>query len=258
MARYTFAKFGSRKPGEVAPAPFLTPLPLIEGDSSDSKHYWWTELESCSFGLTAAERTDDAKAQSDDKNKPRPSVHKVTLTKKVDWGSADLFEKCCEAPEALKKKSDEDQAFGRLDSVIVEVCRESGVASEGQIPFLTVTYKKVCITSYGVEFSGPDPKETIEFQFEEAQFEYVATDPYTGGVKKAGSGKATGMVNYPQPKPAPDAEAAAAAAGGGAAAAPGAGAHGAASAAAHSATDAVVSVNFPGFQGVIGTGVLPG
>lgn len=267
MARYTFAKFGSRK--ELAPDPYNTPLPLIEGDSSDSAHYWWTELASSSFGLTAAERSEDGKEETDPKKKPRPKLGSVTLTKKVDWGSADLFQKCCEAPEALKKKSDEEQAVGRLDEVVVHVCRESGVASEGKFAYLTVTYKKVYVTSYAIEISGPEPTETVIFEYEEMEFEYVATDPYTGGTKKAGSAKATGMINHPQPKPAAVATGSAAAGGsvlaaagvasaGVGAVAPGAAGGGAAMAAGGgSPTDAAVSANFPGYLSGAGIGVLP-
>ena len=264
MARYTFAKFGSRI--ERAPAPYNTPLPLIEGDSSDSAHYWWTELASCSFGLTAAERTGDGEETKDEKTKPRPKMGSVTLSKKVDWGSADLFQKCCEAPEALKKKSDEDQAVGCLDEVVIEVCRESGIAGEGKFPFLIVTYKKVYVTKYGIEFSGPDPIETIEFKYEEAKFNYVATDPHTGGIKKSASTSTSDMINHPPPKPEP-ASATPGAAGGSALAGAGVvsagvgavapGATGGGAAASGSPTDAAVSSNFPGYSGGAGSGVLP-
>ena len=186
------------------------------------------------------------------------------------WGSADLFQKCCEAPEAMKKKSDEDDAEGRLNEITIEVCRESGDQNEGKFPFLITTYKRVYITKYSVDFSGPEPTETIEFQYEEFKFEYVATDPYTGAIKKQGSAKSAGMANHPQPQaaaslaatPAGSAaislagSAAATAMGGAPGAAAAAGVNGAPSGAA-SGADAAVAANFPGFASVTGNGVLP-
>lgn len=266
MGRDTFAKFGSTE--GKAPPPYNTPLPLIEGDSSDAAHYWWTELWSCGFDLTAKERPKDGEEEPDKKKDNHPNHGTVKLTKKVDWGSAALFQKCCEAPEALKKKSDEEQPVGRLKDVRIEVCRESGVESEGRFPFLIITYKSVCVTSYAIDISGPDPTETIGFQYDEFAFEYVATDPYTGGMKKKGSSKSKVMVRLEQPSSAA-AQTAAAATGGVAAAGVGgvsvgvaASAVGASSsnglpAGVASPTEAAVAANFPGYMSVIANGVLP-
>lgn len=257
MAQDTYVKFGSRK--ERAPAPYNTPLPLIEGDSGDSLHYWWTEARSCSFGLTGAERTTTGE-DATDKTKNRPKPGNVTITKKVDWGSADLFQKCCEAPEALKKKSDEENPTGVIDQVTVEVCRPDGEGSDIKFPFLIVRYYKVCVISYEIEFSGPDPTETVILKYETADFEYVQTDPYTGG-RKGGAHKATGFVRFEADASTSEevaaglAGVAASVAGGSLAAA--AGNPAAATAAASASLDVSVAANFPGYASVTGNGVLP-
>ena len=126
------------------------------------------------------------------------------------------------------------------------------------------------ITKYAVEFSGPEPTETIEFQYEEFKFEYVATDPYTGGILKQGSAKSADMANHPQPK-APEGQAgvaagiasiglagaAAAASMGGTPTPAGVSAGGGLPPGVASSADAAVSVNFPGYLSVTGNGILP-
>ena len=265
MARDSFIMFGQRD--ELSP--FGKPLPMIEGDSSDTEHYWWTELRGYDFDLAAGERPREGGDQPDPE-RSRPQLGDVKIQKKVDWGSADLFRKCCEAAEASTKRSDDTQGRGRIDKVTIEICRQSGVESEGRIPFLVVRYFNVYVISYSVDISDPDPMETIELKCERAEFEYTQTDPYTGGRMKGGTKKATGMVQHKQavvagggggsgPAPAPTVAmpvavgaavtSTAAAATGSNTSAPGAG--GAVS------TEAAVSANFPGLWQGTGFGILP-
>jgi type VI protein secretion system component Hcp len=289
MARDAFIKFGERD--ELGPD--KRPLPLIEGDSSDEEHYWWTELRSYDFSMRAGQRpreegssgsgggsnsgSSDSQPAAD---RSRPELGDLTITKKVDWGSADLFRKCCEAAEATTKRSDEREGRGKIEKVVIEICRESGVADEGRIPFLTVTYHDVYVISYSVNISEPEPVETLTLKCEKAEFEYIQTDPYTGGRKQGGTKRTAAMV---QQKQANIAMAAAISSGGGsggsvanpavtlpgatiaggaaaltsttsAAPAPGAGGT---PAAAPVSTEAQISANFPGVLQGNGFGILP-
>jgi hypothetical protein len=68
MATDAYIKFGEGS----GTSPYNTPLPDIEGDSTDEKHYWWCELRGYDFALEAGER--DSSADGDkDAEKPKPS-----------------------------------------------------------------------------------------------------------------------------------------------------------------------------------------
>src|SRR2546427_7788998 len=109
MAIDAYVKFGESK--DLSPL-FGTPLPLIEGDSDDSEHYWWCELRDCGFELEAPERDSTEKGESNDPKKPRPGFKPVRLKKRVDWGSTQLFIKCCEAAQATSPKKSGDEKKG--------------------------------------------------------------------------------------------------------------------------------------------------
>jgi type VI protein secretion system component Hcp len=267
MARDAYIKFGERD----EKGPDGKPLPLIEGDSSDAEHYWWTELRGYDFGISAGERPRDTSDQPNEE-RSRPELGDVTITKKVDWGSADLFRKCCEAAEATTKRSDERQGKGKIDKVVIEICRQSGVASEGRIPFVTITYHDVYVVKYTVDISEPEPIETVVLKCEKSEFEYVPTDPFTGGRLKGGSKKTSPMVQHKQvaqvgatitgpgatvsPGAAvPAAAGVAAAMASTAAAAPSA--NGVPAGAAPATTEGAVSANFPGLWPGTGFGILP-
>src|SRR5882672_5105505 len=78
-------------------------LPWIEGDSDDAAHYWWCELKDCGFNLENPDELLDGEVKSGDGDDNKATESKswfqpVTLTKRVDWASTQLFMKCCEAP----------------------------------------------------------------------------------------------------------------------------------------------------------------
>jgi len=49
MATDAYIKFGEGS----GTSPYGTPLPDIEGDSTDEGHYWWCELRGYDFSLEA-------------------------------------------------------------------------------------------------------------------------------------------------------------------------------------------------------------
>jgi type VI protein secretion system component Hcp len=239
-------------------------LPLIEGDSTDETHYWWCELRGYDFSLDAGER--DASSHGDDREKPKPSFKKVTIKKRVDWASTELFMKCCNAAQATTRKSkaqkDNDAV---IDQVTIDICKQS----TEKFPFLTVKYYGVRVVGYGIDVNGPEPSETISFVFEELDFEYQPTDPYDGSKKEGAASKAMGMKNYKQAPAvaatggiatttsAATAAAGAASGAAGNSSAAGSPASNGADSAAPSSTEAVANTNFPGLWTGTGFGILP-
>src|SRR6267154_1952973 len=90
---------------------YNTPLPAIEGDSDDSKHHWWCELRDGGFQMEAPEHEenkDDPGSVGGGKSEELPTFFKpVTLRKRLDWASTQLFQLCCEAAEAQAKRSED-------------------------------------------------------------------------------------------------------------------------------------------------------
>ncbi len=198
MATDAYIKFGEGS-GE---SPYGTPLPLIEGDSTDETHYWWCELRGYDFSLEAGER-DSSDAGDKSKEKSKPSFKKVTVKKRVDWASTQLFLRCCYAAEATARKLTGDQDRGLIDRVTIEICKQvapagwtHGKQSEVKFPYVTVRYFGVRIVGYSVDISGPEPSETISFVFEKLDVEYQPTDPLKGTKIDGAASRAIGMKNY--------------------------------------------------------------
>lgn len=269
MAIDAYVKFGE---GDADPNdPDGECLPEIEGDSDDSEHFWWCELRNCGFDMVAPER--GAAGEDGSKEKEPPLFFKpVTLRKRVDWASTQLFMKCCQQAMALKQ-SKEEQEKGWIGQVTVEVCRP---ASGEKIPFVTVKYQKVRIIHFRIDMSEPEPAEEITFEFDSLVFEYLRTDPNTGERIGGATSKTSQLKNHSQDTAsgqagaggaggagagaggaaaAATAGAAAAAAGGGSAA--GASGGNGSPAGVPSATEAAVNMNFPGLWQGTGFGILP-
>jgi type VI protein secretion system component Hcp len=265
MATDAYIKFGEGS----GTSPYNTPLPDIEGDSTDEKHYWWCELRGYDFSLEAGER--DSSAEGDkDKEKPKPSFKKVTIKKRVDWASTQLFMKCCYAAAATTKKVIDEQDPGKIDRITIDICKQS----DDKFPFIIVRYFGVRIVAYAIDMSGPEPAETLSFVFEKLELEYQRTNPFSGA-KMGATEKALNMENY-APAKSDGAQSGATSAAGAATSAASTGATGAAGAAAGggggadgngapasngsstaSPTEAAVSANFPGLWGGNGFGILP-
>jgi type VI protein secretion system component Hcp len=180
MATDAFVKFGesTQKGG-----PLNTPLPAISGDSDDATHYWWCELRDCSFDLenvTQDKSADQGSSSSGSKTDDQQSgFKKVTLRKRIDWATPNLFNKCCEAAKAKDKKTKTAAGTddpGKIDIITVDICRPGG---DAKIPFVTVRYYDVIVTDFRIEISGPEPAESITFKFSAVEFEYTQTDPYS-------------------------------------------------------------------------------
>src|SRR5437867_2355119 len=84
--------------------------PLIEGDCTDETHKWWCELRNCGFNLTVPDHSkllktggggggegEGGSGDGKEKTKPKTKWEKVSLKKRVDWASTQLFLRCCKA-----------------------------------------------------------------------------------------------------------------------------------------------------------------
>src|SRR5262249_36295934 len=118
----------------------------------------------------------------------------VTLKKRVDWASAQLFMKCCEAGKEQSTKSDDPDGPGRIGQVTVHVCRQA----EDKYPFLIIRYFGVQVVKYGIDISSPEPAESLTLKFESAEFEYQRADPETGKAM-GGTVSARDLKNYKPP-----------------------------------------------------------
>jgi type VI protein secretion system component Hcp len=274
MATDAYIKFGESSDK----SPYDTLLPAIEGDSTDFNHYWWCELRGYDFALDAGER-DSASEGDKSKEKPKPTFHKVTIKKRVDWASTQLFTKCCAAAQATARKLTGDQDQGLIDRVTIEICKQAAESKKGpsdpkddKFWFVTVRYFGVRIVGYTIDMSRPEPDETITFVFEKLDVEYQQTDPRTGLRINGAVSRAIGMPNYTNANPQSAQSSGAGtstttSASTGAAAAAAAGAAGGAdgngapanngSSGNPSPTEAAVNANFPGLWGGNGFGILP-
>jgi type VI protein secretion system component Hcp len=152
-------------------------IPFIEGDCTDEIHYNWCELRDTSFDVTFPDQ--EKAGEGDSKEKKKQTVHpeKVSLKKRVDWASTQLFLKCCQAAKAKVAKSKELQQIGTIDKVTVEVCKSAGTT---KFPFVVIEYFGVRVVNYSIDMSEPEPSETVEFEYDSFRFGYQATSPYTG------------------------------------------------------------------------------
>jgi type VI protein secretion system component Hcp len=192
MATDVYIKFGTTK---ETIGPRNTPRPKIEGDSTDELHYWWCEVRNCGFDLEAKDPEPAPESggggKEEDKEKSKAKFKNVTLKKRVDWASTQLFLRCCDQAMALSK-SKEEQEQGWLDIVTIEVCRPG---PGDKIPFVIVEYHGVRFIHYSVEMSGPEPSESITFEFQKLSVQHTRVDPFTGNVAAKDAKTRTGLLS---------------------------------------------------------------
>jgi type VI protein secretion system component Hcp len=249
--------------------------PELEGDCTDEQHLNWCELRDTGFAVTFP----DQLKQRDDQTPEvaTQTLEKITLKKRVDWASTRLFMKCCQAAKAKVAKNKEDKDIGTIHAVYVEVCKDAGKEAKsefkaGKFPYLVVRYENVRIINFAIDMSGPEPSETIEFEYDACTMAYQKTNPETGlpegelewtdkieGAKKtAQTGQSDDEGSGDSSQQAVSAVGAIVAAQGGAvSAAAGSGNGNGKAGSLASATDAAANANFPGVWGPAGFGVLP-
>src|ERR1700686_564412 len=100
MANDVYIQFGiDTTPGEDAAGyPEGTDenrMPDIQGDSTDATHWWWCELRACGFDMQCPQQ-EDSNAAAPTKT-VQSTFKSVTLNKRVDWASTQLFKACYQA-----------------------------------------------------------------------------------------------------------------------------------------------------------------
>lgn len=162
--------------------PNNTPLPWIEGDSEDSRHFYWCEIRD---GGELRLRFEREAGEAGEAARPGPrcgAFEPVGLSKKVDWATTQLFQRCCTAHAA--KLTDPVEESQRqtvwLDKVIVHICRPDPVLTK--VTFLELTYTEVRITDFSISMSGGavEPTEEVTFEFKDVTFSFYPVDPLTG------------------------------------------------------------------------------
>jgi type VI protein secretion system component Hcp len=264
MANDVYIKFGLDSQDETSD------LPEYEGDSTDSAHLWWCELRECGFDMNCPKEADP---KADPPEKAVASTFKsVTLKKRLDWASTQLFDLCIQAAMKMTDRPILENGVpltGLIDEVTVDVCRPAGGEKASCVK---VIYKGVRIIKYGISLSGPEPAENITFEFDKVRFRYYQTNPYTGELVDISGIETDEMDNHHED----DQNSGQSNTGGGTADGNGDGSGGggsgdgaltpavlaaiaaaASSAAAGSAPDPTVTVNFPGLWQGTGFGVLP-
>src|SRR3954471_16865539 len=151
--------------------------PYIKGDSTDDDHIDWCALLTSGFHVKFPDTEKSGDDGSKSAEKQTVDLPRVSLTKRVDWASTQLFEKCCEAGKAKIAKSKEEREAGSIDKVTVEICKDAGLQ---KFAFMVVEYSGVRITKFAINMSDPEPSETIEFEYDKFEFKFQPPDPYTG------------------------------------------------------------------------------
>ena len=156
--------------------------PYIKGDCTDDDHLDWCELRGSGFEVAFPDEEKSGDDASKSEDKQTVTLKPVSLTKRVDWASTQLFEKCCEAGKAKIAKSKEERDVGTIDKVTVEVCK---YANGKKFAFMVIEYSGVRITNFSINMNGPEPQETIVFEYDKFEFKYQPTNPYTGAPEGA-------------------------------------------------------------------------
>jgi len=144
-------------------------LDEIDGESTDSKHAGWIEIQSFSWGATqsAAPSATSGSAHSSS----RVDISDFNLMKAADKASPKLFSNCA--------------AGKHIKSATIEVCKATG--DGGQVPYLTYKMEDVIISSYQNSGAGHGdvPGESLSLKFAKFTMEYASVD---------NKGKAMGKV----------------------------------------------------------------
>ena len=125
----------------------------IKGESVDTAHADWTEVEAFSFGVSqpssGASGTGGLSAAS-------PDFESLCITKSVNKASVDLNMYCAQGTHIAKLE--------------LEICQESGE----KICYWRYEMENVMVQSVVINGSGSEkPTETVCFVYDKVTFEYV-------------------------------------------------------------------------------------
>lgn len=137
----------------------------IKGDSTDSAHKDWIEIQAFNQGVTQS--TGGAASAQGTHAGGRSDHTDFTVVKRLDTASPQLFLHCCNAKP--------------IPEIKIELARAMGEKTT----FMTYTMKDVIVSSVRASGStdGQDliPLEEISFRYGEIHLSYTPTDPRGGG-----------------------------------------------------------------------------
>ena len=153
----------------------------IKGESQDSKHPGWIEVES--FQLQDANRQASAASAAGGRLEGKVNLSEFSVKKVVDKASPALFNAC---------------ATGKhFPNVVIEMRKAGGTQQE----YLKITLQNVLISSYQVSGRGGAPTETISMSFGAVKWEYTPqTKGNTGAAAVALAPGALKVAPTPTPR----------------------------------------------------------
>lgn len=148
---------------------YFLDLKGIKGEAQDDKKKGWIDIFSWSFGATQSGSGGHVGGGS---GAGKVNMHDITVTKRTDTASCDLFLKTCNG-----KHYDEATIVSRK-------------AGEKPLEFLVVKLKQVFVSSYQLGGSHGDdtPTESITLNFAQIQLEYQVQDKTGKGAKAGDAG----------------------------------------------------------------------
>jgi type VI secretion system secreted protein Hcp len=148
---------------------YFLELKGIKGEAQDHKYKNWIDIFSWSFGASQSGSGGHVGGGS---GAGKVNMHDITVTKRFDTSSADLFLKTCNG-----KHYD--------DATIV--ARKAG---EKPLDFLIVKLEQVLVSSYQLGGSHGDdtPTESVTLNFAKVKIEYQVQKPDGSGAKAGDAG----------------------------------------------------------------------
>lgn len=132
----------------------------IKGESSDSNHKGWMDVDSISWGV-ARQITTEASTQND-RESANAEISELTLTRRMDSATPSLFiEACC----------------GTGKDVVIHLTK-TGTGSGSDV-YMEYTLKNALISSYNVNAISQDtgrPTENIVISFVDLEVKYTPYD----------------------------------------------------------------------------------
>jgi type VI secretion system secreted protein Hcp len=148
---------------------YFLDLKGIKGEAQDKAKKGWIDIFSWSFGASQSGSGGHVGGGS---GAGKVNMHDITVTKRTDTASSDLFLKC---------------ANGKHYDEATIVSRKAG---EKPLEFLTIKLQQVFVSSYNLGGSHGDdtPTESITLNFAKIQMEYQVQKPDGSGSKAGDMG----------------------------------------------------------------------
>ena len=147
----------------------------IDGESVDSNHSKWIELESCSWGVAQAGAGAGGGGGG---GAGKVNVQDFSFVKKTDSASPLLFQKCCAGTHFVK---------------VELACRKAGdtAGAPQQADFMTIDFSDVILSSYnqgGNIATDQQPIESISFNFQKIEMSVASPPDASGPIKPVTGG----------------------------------------------------------------------